>query len=145
MKLDFDYIYDVLKENVLREGDVWSLSRCICGDEIYLDLWKKCINYDEFYKCVMNQDEIDSLYVYLYLYGKIDVDPLKKIHDLFENRCFDIKSDDGEIFAGNDSCRTYISNDSGKGTTKIAVFNLDDPNRDLVRYAMEELIGRTYG
>ena len=49
MKLDFDYIYDVLKENVFREGDVWSLSRCICGDEIYLDLWKKCSNYDEFY------------------------------------------------------------------------------------------------
>lgn len=113
--------------------------------EDYSDLWKKCSNYDEFYKCVMNQEEIDSLYVDLYLYGKIDVDPLKKIHDLFENRCFDIKSDDGDIFAGNDSCRTFISNDSGEGTTKVVVFNLDDPNRDLVRSAMEELIGRPYG
>lgn len=64
---------------------------------------------------------------------------------MFENRCFDIKSDDGDIFAGNDSCRTFISNDSGEGTTKVVVFNLDDPNRDLVRSAMEELIGRPYG
>ena len=146
MKLDLEYMYDVLKENVYSECEC-KLNMClsILKLEDYSDLWKKCSNYDEFYKCVMNQEEIDNLYVYLYLYGNFDVDPREKILDLFENRCFDIKSDDGEIFAGNDSCRTYISNDSGKGTTKIAVFNLDDPNRDLVRYAMEELIGRPYG
>lgn len=141
MKLDFDYIYDVLKKNISGEGDVWTLSKYICRDEIYLNLWKKCGNYDEFYKCVMNQEESDSLYVNLYLYGKIDADPREKIHDLFVDRCFDIKSDDGDIFAGNDSCQTFISNDLGGGTTKVAVFNLDDPNRDLVRSAMGELNG----
>ena len=144
MKLDLEYMYDVLKENVSSECEC-KLRMCdyILTFEDYADFWKKCSDYDEWYTGIMNgQDDVDGcLYSILYLYGKKDDDPRKKIYDLFENRCFDIKSDDGEIFAGNDSCRTFISNDSGKGTTKVAVFNLDDPNRDLVRYAMEELKG----
>lgn len=125
MKLD--NIYDVLKKNISKGCCAHYLAGCIEDNKEVTELYKKCKNYDEFEKRVLNH-ECDSNIVYslISMYGKDSDYHWYRIRELFGNRCFKTYSDVGSLLVGNEHFQVLIPNGIGDGTTRVAIFRKDD-------------------
>mgnify|MGYP004591176897 CR=1 FL=1 len=139
MKLET--IEDVLKENMSKYCNVHYLASCILDNEECLNLYKACKNYAEFERKILNKKcGLNVIYSMISLYGKDSENHWYRVRELFGDLCFKTESDVASVLVGNESFQVLIPNGYGDGTTRIAIFNKDDPNHNVASRIMSDMM-----